>query len=829
MKITGMLALLLGITPVIAQDTIRFEKVLAVQSGSRYGREAVYTDLLSYGLFSNQLQPAEGRLFHRSAAGDSVVWSAVTADENGRFRVFGRRNFQRSNNPFLNPGAVDRGADYLYITYTAPRATVALLRVQGSAGLYINGAPHMGDPYSAGYMHIPVLLKKGLNEMYIRGANVLPELIPLQQPLHLHTDDVTAPHIIISPENSRVKVALVVSNAGTRAATGLSVVSTLLGKSQTSAIPAIPAMATRKIIFEVDASAVSQKGKYPCNLVLKNGSATIHTAGIVLEAVLPSEQYSNTFISPVDGSLQYYAVTPQLGGSKEQEALFLSVHGAGVEAIGQARAYKSKSWGTLVAATNRRPRGFNWEDWGRLDALEVLQMAQEKFKPDPSRIYLTGHSMGGHGTWFLGATYPGNWAAIGPAAGYASLKDYGSADGRIPDSARTEVERFLLRSGNQSDVPRLATNYQALGIYILHGDSDRVVPVTYARQMRELLGGFHKDFSYYEYPGGEHWFGDQSVDWPPLFDYFKWHQRQPDSTTHVIDFTTSSPGISANLRWATIYQQIHPLQYSRVQLRRNRAAAAITGNTQNVALLKLALADFTTGTTLQIVLDSTPALSYRVRAAGDSLFLQRTKSGWALATAPPAADKNPLRYGTFKEAFNHHMVFVVGTGGTAAENEVNRNKAIYDAESWYYRGNGAVDIINDADYTAARYSGRNIILYGNADNNSAWKLLLHESPIQVKRNTITVGNKSVAGDNLAAYFIWPQKNPALLVGVIAATGLKGMQAAYANQYFAGGSGFPDFMVFSDQMLKDGAAGVKLAGFFNNSWRLTSEEMAGNME
>ncbi len=108
-------------------------------------------------------------------------------------------------------------------------------------------------------------------------------------------------------------------------------------------------------------------------------------------------------------------------------------------------------------------------------------------------------------------------------------------------------------------------------------------------------------------------------------------------------------------------------------------------------------------------------------------------------------------------------------------------------------------------------------------------MLLHESPIQVKRNTITVGNKSVAGDNLAAYFIWPQKNPALLVGVIAATGLKGMQAAYANQYFAGGSGFPDFMVFSDQMLKDGAAGVKLAGFFNNSWRLTSEEMAGNME
>jgi len=52
-------------------------------------------------------------------------------------------------------------------------------------------------------------------------------------------------------------------------------------------------------------------------------------------------------------------------------ALFLSLHGAGVEAIGQADAYSPKTWGHLVCPTNRRPYGFDWEDWGRLDALEV--------------------------------------------------------------------------------------------------------------------------------------------------------------------------------------------------------------------------------------------------------------------------------------------------------------------------------------------------------------------------------------------------------------------------------------------------------------------------
>src|SRR5207249_1249684 len=83
----------------------------------------------------------------------------------------------------------------------------------------------------------------------------------------------------------------------------------------------------------------------------------------------------------------------------------------GVEAQGQADAYASKPWGHLVAPTNRRPFGFDWEDWGRLDALEVLDHAQQLLQTDPQRTYLTGHSMGGHGAWQVGATYPDRFAA----------------------------------------------------------------------------------------------------------------------------------------------------------------------------------------------------------------------------------------------------------------------------------------------------------------------------------------------------------------------------------------------------------------------------------
>ena len=816
------IAILFFCNEILAQDTIRFSKGLAVASGSRYGREAIYTDLLAWKMYNGTLaKPAANAEFTTSEKGEKILWREIAADSSGRFRVFGR-NFQRTTNPFLNPGSADRGSDYLYITYNSATAQTALLNIAGNSAVYVNGAPHMGDPYSSGYMYVPVRLKKGLNEFFIRAANVLPLLILNVKPVELLTNDLTAP-VVVTNQNEKLKGAIVIANTSSASTKNLQLKTSVAGKEVIVSIATVPALGTRKVIFEFDASGIKAKGKHDCKISLLQKGKLIDEKTITIEAVDNGSHYSKTFISGIDGSLQYFAITPQVGGSKNNAALFLSVHGAGVEAIGQARAYKSKDWGTLVAATNRRPRGFNWEDWGRLDALEVLGLAKKLFQPDPQHIYLTGHSMGGHGTWFLGATYPDKWAAIAPAAGYASLKDYGSADGRIPDSSRSASEKILLRAGNQSDVPKLAFNYKPLGVYILHGDSDRVVPVTYARQMRKVLADFHSDYNYYEYPGGEHWFGDQSVDWPHIFNFFKWHSIAHDTAVNNIDFTTSSPGISSSYRWATVYQQLHSLQYSRIQLKRNRVANTITGLTENVLLLRLALNDFGAGADVKILLDGTSAVNYKTTSANDTVFVLKENNKWALTEKPAAFEKNPQRYGTFKEAFNHNMLFVVGTGGNSEEKETTMNKAVYDAETWYYRGNGAVDMITDKEYDPAKYAGRNVILYGNATTNSAWKILLNDCPIQVTSNEIKAGVASWTGNDLAAYFTWPQKDARLLIGVVAATGVKGIKAAYANQYFAGGSGFPDFMIFNSDMLKGDDKGIKLAGFFDHQWKLSAAE------
>ena len=795
----------------VAQDTAWFTKGLSVSGVHHYGREALYTDKLAYQLYTNALTiPVAGALSGiTDDKNNAVLWQEVKADSLHRFRS---RQF---------------GGGYIYFSYHAAQEKAALLQVSGAGSIFFNAVPHAGDPYGAGWLYIPVKLKKGLNELYVRvGGAVTARLIFPKTPVQLNTEDATVPDIIAGSGDKILQAAVVVINTSGKDLVNLQLKSVIGGVPVVAELPVIPRMSTRKCAFSFDAGAIAEKGRYKCVLTLTSKGEKLDEKELFIEAVTAADKYRSTFTSAIDGSLQYYAVTPQLPATNGTGALFLSVHGAGVEAIGQARAYQSKNWGTLVAATNRRPRGFNWEDWGRLDALEVLAIAKDKFRPDPKHIYLTGHSMGGHGTWFLGATYPDLWAGIAPCSGYPTLKEYGSADGAIPAAGATGTEQMLLRASNQSDVVKLAANYKTLGVYVLHGDSDKVVSVKYARQMRKVLADFHTDMSYYEYPGGEHWFGDQSVDWPPLFDFFKWHSRSEDSAVNNIEFTTASPGISPRFRWASVLQQIHPLQYSRFQLQRSLPSAAISGKTENIRLLQLALTGWKTGAAVSIQLDSLNTIRYNVKSETDSIYLVKANNQWAIGAAPDAAQKTPARYGTFKDPFNHRMVFVYGTRGSSEENEWSFNKARYDAETWYYRGNGAVDIIADAAYTNAAYSGRNIIIYGNASTNSVYNQLLADCPLRIDRNSITAGSRTFRGADLGAYFVWPIKNSnGRSAGVIAGTGMQGMRAVNANQYFAGASGFPDFMFFSLDMLKNGDAGIKMTGFFDHQWQLSDADMA----
>lgn len=726
---------------------------------------------------------------------EAVQWTPIEADSTGKFA---NRALRRA---------------YVFTEYKADKPQIALLESSGNTRTFINGMPHEGDHYDFAYTLIPFRMQKGMNEFIFtpgRFGRVEAKLIIPSKPVMLTKRDMTLPDIINGEGEKWAAIRIV--NAQEKALTGLKIQCTLEnGESATLTTDDVMPMMVRKVKFRIPGATSSKKGETKATVILQDKSGKeIDRTEISLQQKDASSIHERTFISDVDGSVQYYSVNPSTTQGDNQ-ALFLSVHGASVEARNQARAYVPKDWGHIIAPTNRRPFGFNWEEWGRIDAMEVLAEAEKVFKTDPAHTYLTGHSMGGHGTWFLGVTYPDRFAAIAPCASYPDIAKYSRPNA---DAANVGEKHFpmICQAANAGRVLDLRKNFLQSGIYILHGDSDNVVPIEQVRRMREILGTFHPDFCYYEYPGGSHWYSNESVDWKPIFDYFRWHSVPSADKVKQLEFHTASPAISAKDYWVTINQQDTAYDFSSVSFK--QTDNGISGTTSNVASLTFDFPALKLPAEASITIDNETIPVDGTRPA----VLKKVSGKWSLVEEIPVTEKYPSRYGGFKQAFDNRVVFVYATGGNKEENTWYQNKARFDAETFLYRGNGSIDVIADKDFIPSAYADRNVVLYGNASNNKAWNKLLKNAPVQVLKGEIRMGDKVLKGNDLGTYFVYPRPDsPTASVGVVAGTGIEGMKATYPNDYISGITGFPDLLIFNVDMLKEGIHGIQVSGFFGNDW------------
>jgi len=784
---------------------------LIIQNGVIYSRNNFVNDPQAFDIINGQFtSPDAGMISGKTPEGENAVWTAIIADENGYF-----------SSDLLRYGA-------LYIEYDSPEEKIMLLSASGNTMAFINGEPREGDHYDFNFSKHPVLIKKGLNQFYFTNGRYPRIKVTLEEPssrILIKKKDLTLPDLIIEEPGFRwAGVTLI--NATDNYTTGLKIKCTVKDKQMTTELPGIEKLTSRRMNFRIPVPEGLNPGETDMEIELLSRGNNLYdryTFGIKCKHF--AVNHDRTFISNIDGSVQYFSVTPGTSPGKKGQALFLSVHGAGVQARNQAWTYDAKDWGHIVAPTNRGPFGFAWEDWGRLDALEVLNEGRELFETSPEKTYLTGHSMGGHGTWYLGATYPDNFAAIAPCAGYPDLLNYASRGSSVKE--KSDMKQMFDRAGNTSRTLKIARNYMHHGVYVYHGDSDPTVSVEQARKMRQVLGDFHPDFTYYEYPGGTHWFGDISMDWPPIFDFFRLHSIPFAEEVKKLEFYTASPGVSAFSHWISIHQQIKPFEISSVKGRVSNDSSQLIIETENTATLGIKTGTLTVKYPLSIVIDN-QRLTITEPDSNNYSYLRFEHGEWAHSSKPTSEQKGPHRYGGFKDAFRKNMVFVYGTKGSNEEDRWNYLKARFDAETFSYRGNGLVEIISDRQFRVNNYKGRNIILYGNADNNRAWNLLLIESPVQVLNNKVIIGEKTITGDDIACYFIRPMKDSAdNSIGIISGTGLKGLRAAYPNQYFIAGTSFPDLTVFRMPSSEQGYSEVLCAGFFGIDWSAEKGDFTWN--
>lgn len=134
--------------------------------------------------------------------------------------------------------------------------------------------------------------------------------------------------------------------------------------------------------------------------------------------------------SSLDGMLMPFRIfVPKSYTPKSAAPLVMFLHGAAcdentfmAEDVLQPPAERL---GYIVASINGRgPRsGYSKESGAHQDLLDVMALMEKYYKIDPSRVFLTGHSMGGMGTWTLGLEYRDKFAALATQAGTREMPD----------------------------------------------------------------------------------------------------------------------------------------------------------------------------------------------------------------------------------------------------------------------------------------------------------------------------------------------------------------------------------------------------------------------
>ncbi|MBX9852821.1 MAG: prolyl oligopeptidase family serine peptidase [Cytophagaceae bacterium] len=204
------------------------------------------------------------------------------------------------------------------------------------------------------------------------------------------------------------------------------------------------------------------------------------------------EVFETTIVKTIGYKYLLYLPKGYSENGKTKWPAILFLHGAGergnnldmVKLHGPPKIAEKKDLPFIIISP-QCPAGQYWD----VDILEALiQHAISKYSIDESRLYLTGLSMGGYGTWNLAVKYPQRFAAIAPICG----------------------------GGDSSKV----CNIKNIPTWAFHGTQDKAVPFKMSEDMVNALKrcGGNVEFTIIQDGGHDVW--TAAYDNPLLFEWF---------------------------------------------------------------------------------------------------------------------------------------------------------------------------------------------------------------------------------------------------------------------------------------------------------------------
>jgi predicted peptidase len=218
---------------------------------------------------------------------------------------------------------------------------------------------------------------------------------------------------------------------------------------------------------------------------------------------MPKNQVEKSFKarSVRDLEIQYLLFLPKNYKSSQKWPLMLFLHGAGerganinkVTVHGPPKIIKSRPDFPFIVVSPQCPAGKTWDDEVLLALLDEITAT---YAVDTNRVYLTGLSMGGFGTWSLGLKHPERFAAIAPICGGGNTLDV-----------------LLPETGKQSLLKKLP-------VWAFHGGKDPVVNVHESERMVQALKSLGNDnvkLTIYPDAGHDSW--TETYDNQELYDW----------------------------------------------------------------------------------------------------------------------------------------------------------------------------------------------------------------------------------------------------------------------------------------------------------------------
>jgi predicted peptidase len=233
-------------------------------------------------------------------------------------------------------------------------------------------------------------------------------------------------------------------------------------------------------------------------------TATLGVNSAALQAGDAMTGFLNKIYKGKDGDAKYIVFVPKDYGINDDQKVYpviLFLHGAGESGtdgekqakvgLGKAIRDKKEIFPFITVFPQSQKGGWKAGSAEANRALATLEEVQKNYKTDRKRVYLTGLSMGGSGTWSLAAADSGRWAAIAPICGRGDPKD--------------------------------ADKIKNLPCWFFCGDKDNPKLVDSNRAMANALKDAGSSARYEEYPGVGHNSWDRAYATAELYAWFLKH------------------------------------------------------------------------------------------------------------------------------------------------------------------------------------------------------------------------------------------------------------------------------------------------------------------